>query len=450
MPVSCFPALRAHRGSCFGPMVEIGVGCGLRALRIGLGLLAAGLAAVPGTAAVFTSDGAWCWFSDARAVCQDGRIVAGWISRDGSVQIGSRSLTAAPTEPTTIVTLAPQFERDDHDHPALVILPDGNLGAFFSPHAHGDMQWSHTAAGRWQPPVALNFSDPTRGTRGTTYANPFILTAEHNALHLFWRGNDFKPTFATSPDLGATWSAPRTLISEHGRDTGNRPYVKYAAAGDAAIDFVFTDGHPRNEPANSVYFARYEAGAFWHADGRRIADQADLPLQPAACDRVYDGATAGRAWVWSIVADAAERPVIGYTRLPAENDHRYHYARWDGEHWQDHVIVAAGGWFPETPSGAAEREPHYSGGLALDPAHPGTVYLSRPVNGVFEIEAWTTTDGGGSWTHTALTHDSTAHNVRPFVVPGTPPGTTVVMWMHNRGGYRHYTDFDTELHYLVR
>lgn len=400
---------------------------------------------------VFTPDGAWCWFTDPRAVYRDGQIIAGWMTADGSVQVGARPLTGGTT---TIATLDPQFERDDHDHPGLVFLPDGRLAAFYSRHSKGDMFLRTTVRpgdiGEWTPVRSLGFHDPARGRRGVTYANPFVLREESDRLWFVWRGSDFKPTFAHSLDGGTTWTMPRTLIHESGRGTDNRPYVKYWSDNRNRISFIFTDGHPRNEETNSVYFARYERDRFWKADGTLIGKLDDLPLEPSACDRVYDGAVAGRAWVWSVAEDGAGRPVVAYTRLPSEKDHRYHYARWDGTRWLDHEITPGGSWFPKTEPGAVEREPHYSGGMALDPADPSTVYLSRPINGVFEIERWTTPDHGVTWRSEAVTRNSTADNIRPYVVPGTPAGTTAVLWMHNSGGYIHFTRYQTELHLLVR
>lgn len=402
------------------------------------------------TPQIFTADGAWCWFSDPRAVYRDGRLIAGWVSSDGSIQVGARPLTGGETQ---TVTLAPQFEKDDHDHPTFAVLRDGGLTAFYSRHSKGDMFLATTRGtgdfATWTESRALGFIDPTKGRHGITYNNPFVLSAEDHALWFFFRGSDFKPTVTISRDGGATWSPQRTLISEQGRDTGNRPYAKYWSDGKGRIDILFTDGHPRNEAKNSVYFVRYEKGAFWKADGTKIADLEQLPLQPSQCDRVYDGATAGRAWVWSIVEDAAGRPVIGYTRLPSEQDHRYHYARWDGAVWVDHEITGGGGWFPKTPAGEKEREPHYSGGLSIDPTNPDRVFASVPVNGVFEIAEFTTRDGGASWSSVAVTRDSKSDNVRPFAVPGTPPGQAVVMWMHNLN-YVHYTNYRTELRYAVR
>lgn len=408
-------------------------------------------AAAGATAAAdtFTADGAWCWFSDSRALCISGQLYAGWVDSEGSVRVGVRPMDAGSTTATSITTLAEKFERDDHDHPALLALPDGRLAAFYSSHGHGDTHFRTTLRpgdiSEWTTDRTLGFDQHPPGPRGVTYANPFVLREEANALYVFWRGSDYKPTFSVSQDLGATWSEPRTLINEHGRSTDNRPYVKYWGDGRARIDFAFTDGHPRNEPTNSIYFARYEHGAFHRADGTELGDVDTLPLQPSQCDRVYDGATAGRAWIWSVAEDHDGNPAIAYTRLPKEDDHRYRYARWDGKQWQDFPIVPAGKWFPNTPPGETEPEPHYSGGIAIDPADTATVYLSRPVDGVFEIEKWTTPDGGRSWNHEAVTSHSTADNVRPFVVPGTPAGETRVMWMCNDGGYRHYTDFHAKL-----
>lgn len=130
--------------------------------------------------------------------------------------------------------------------------------------------------------------------------------------------------------------------------------------------------------------------------------------------------------------------MIVYTRLPEETRHVYHYARWDGAAWRDHEIVAAGRWFPRTPPGQKEREPHYSGGIALAPDDPSVVWLSRPVNGVFEIERWRTPDLGAHWEHEPVTAGSRADNVRPVAVRGAPGQ---VLWMHLDRGYEHYTRF---------
>ena len=393
----------------------------------------------------FASDGAWCWFSDPRAIYRNGKIYAGWITSDGSVQIGA--MTPA-TGAVQTATLTAKFEKDDHDNPSLLFLPDGRLAVFYSKHtnARGDIHLRITSKpediGEWTPDRELGFL--IGGKKGATYSNPAMLSDEGNAIYLFWRGGDWKPTFAVSKDLGQTWSPPRTVIERPGADNGNRPYVKAWNDGKGRIDLIFTDGHPRNESTNSVYFLRYENGAFSKADGTRIGGMEDLPLDPAKCDRVYDGSTGGRGWIWDI-AEQDGRPAIAYTQMPTVDDHRYYYARWTGKEWKDSPVAAAGKWFPQTPPGKTEGEPNYSAGMAIDHRSVDTLYLALPASGIFEIEKWRTPDGGQSWQHEPVTHHSTTANVRPFAVRDAPPGSPNVMWMNLSGHYIHYTNFQTSL-----
>ena len=232
---------------------------------------------------------------------------------------------------------------------------------------------------------------------------------------------------------------------------GERPYVKYTSDGKSRIHIAFTDDHPRTFPTNSIYYMYYEAGVFHHADGTPIKNLAQLPIIPRPdADIVYDGNTSGKAWVWDVAIDASNHPVIVHTVLPTDDDHRYYYSRWDGKKWLDREMTKAGKWFPQTPAGTVEREPHYSGGIILDHEDPSIVYLSKATKGVFEIEKWTTPDGGATWKTGMVTSGSAKNNVRPFIPwpePGTHPPVKMLIWMH--GDYVHYTNFDTEVKYLL-
>jgi hypothetical protein len=185
---------------------------------------------------------------------------------------------------------------------------------------------------------------------------------------------------------------------------------------------------------------------FFKADGSRVSSLDSIPFGPRDADVVYDARkTNVRAWVWDVAEDRQGFPVITYARLPERTDHRYHYARWDGSRWHDHEIVPAGKWFPQTPPGEEEREFYYSGGVVLDHGNPSVVFLSRPVNGVFEIERWVTKDLGRTWTSRAVTSGSDNDNVRPFVVLHSQPGNAPnLLWMNNQH-YIHYTDYRSSI-----
>lgn len=79
----------------------------------------------------FTHDGAWCWFSDPRAIHRSGRTYAGWVNTQGDIVVGVLSDQAEPIQ-TTI--LHRRLERNDHANPSLVFLLDSRLRAFYSKH----------------------------------------------------------------------------------------------------------------------------------------------------------------------------------------------------------------------------------------------------------------------------------------------------------------------------
>lgn len=393
-----------------------------------------------------TPDGAWCWFADPRAVYHEGRhkrIYAGWVNKSGDIKIGYYDKV---TKKIGIATLKKGFQRNDHANPAILIRKDGRIMVFYSAHNGGAMFYRVSRApediSSWGKEISI--ATNTAGKSGYTYPNVFQLTNEDNKIYLFWRGGNWKPSFAESKD-GIQWSAAKTFI----QGGGQRPYVKYASNNVGTIHFAFTDGHPDIESRNNIYYACYRDGAFYKADGSMIKNVKDLPLAPSETDKVYDAAVFGaRAWIWDIAFERAGNPVIVYVIFPRETEHVYRYACWNGKAWENHDIVLAGGWFPQTPKGGQEREKYYSGGIVLDHSNPSIVYLSRSIRGVFEIEKWATSDHGYTWNSEKITSDSDKNNIRPVVPINKKADGAEVIWMY--GDYIYYTDYSTSLRIKTR
>jgi hypothetical protein len=74
------------------------------------------------------------------------------------------------------------------------------------------------------------------------------------------------------------------------------------------------------------------------------------------------------------------------------------------------------------------------------------VYLSRHVRGGFEIERWTTSDGGVRWHHAAVVPSGGTDNVRPVVPRRWDHGPMSLLWLH--GHYGSYTGYRTSVDYL--
>ena len=397
----------------------------------------------PTPAVVFSSDGAWCWFQDPRAVHIHGlhdRVYAAWVTSKGALQVGAWDRLTGRIETST---LKAQWEIDDHDSPSFLVLPDHRLMVFYTRHNRVGLYSMTTAKpediGTWNPEVVI------AGTQKITYSHPVYLS-EEKRFYVFWRGESWKPTFSTSLD-GKTWTTPRVLVEQQGNASDTiRPYFKVVSDGKSEIHVAFTDGHPRDEPLNSIYYFKYRNGSFYKANGKRIGGMDGLPIHQHDCDVVYDAKPSRvRAWIWDIALDASGNPVIVYARFPKESAHYYHYARWLGDRWLDSDLVAAGSWFPQTPVSTKEREPHYSGGITLDHSDPSIVYLSRKVAGMFEIERWATSDHGMTWRSRPITSMSRQLNVRPVVARNADAGdkSEYVVWM--RGDYVYWTDYHTRI-----
>ena len=407
----------------------------------------------------FSEDGAWCWFSDPRAVHLNGKIYSGWVSSDGSIIVASYN---EKTGKTREVNISAQYNKDDHANPSLLILPDNRIMVFFAAHsikAKSDEKAAITYAISKNPEDISTWEDQfkitqnAKGPKKFCYTNPIMLSEENNRIYLFWRGADFKPTFCYTDDLGSTWSDAFTLIKSS-LNNGKRPYVKVSSNGRDEIHIAFTDGHPRNEPLNSIYYLKYKAGKFYKADGSIVGTTKSLPIEHEACDVIFDAnklflkkRNGVRAWIWDVASDEYGNPVMVYTRLPEETKHQYFYAKWDGTSWINLIISPAGSAFPRfhRPKEQRDPEPHYSGGVYLDHENPNVVYYSKPVNDIFEIFKAETIDIGKNWIESSITSNSKKDNVRPFAIRGADNNAkSQILWMFNES-YIHYTDFNTKI-----
>ncbi|MEQ8471074.1 MAG: BNR-4 repeat-containing protein [Marinoscillum sp.] len=401
-----------------------------------------------------TDDGSWCWFSDPRAIMVDGNVITGWVKANGTIEAAKLDFE---NEELSVTELYFMLEPDDHDNPAFTSTASGSVLAMYTRHSKRDIfinylsdpgDFSFTS-----PQLINSFSDEQLALyprKTMTYANPFRLRSENNRIYCFGRWTGFKPNMIWSDDDGASWSKSKVVITNYPFDSNNRPYVKYFSDGQSKIHLVFTDGHPRDEATNSVYYTYYEKGAFYNASGDLIVTEDQLPFEPKDASIVYtSNLKEGRAWVADIGQDAQGNPVILYTRSPNETNHEYWYARYTGSGWVDQKICDSGPWFPQTPDGRQEREPHYFGGMSIHPDNADVIYLSRQVNGVFEIERWETNDLGNSWKTEAITSKSEFDNVRPYLPRGMKAeDKEVVLWMQNEK-YIHYTDYKSSIKYSI-
>ncbi len=418
--------------------------------------------------ATLTSDGAWTWYNDSRALFHNGKLYFGFVrATDSKTTLAVFDLLSGTT---TNLWTSGFTQLDDHDNPGLLAKQDGRLLAVYSRHI-SDQYFSYRTSSSTNPVAASGWnaelSIPNSGA-SMTYANPFQLSSEGGKIYNFCRNQNFNPTVFTSTDGGTNWSAAQLLI-QTGTGGTIRPYVKYAANGTNRIDFLYTDGHPR-DVTNSLYHLFYQGGAFYKTDGTLVKNYASLPILHDAGERgsvIYqysdantsdpnDHIPTGRAWCWETAFQSNAAPVCVFTvqrdlvtgtNSGADDRIYYYYARWTGTNWQKRFIAQAG-----RPLYAVEND--YAGGICLDPQDANTIYISSNAQNPFNLtdttnvalsasqryELWRggTTNGGLNFTWSQITSNSTVDNLRPYV-PRRNGGEPCVLWF--RGSYSSYTSY---------
>ncbi len=428
-----------------------------------------GSIALGGEPVVVNDDGAWCWFQDERVVVQSGRrLIVGSVANGvaGPDRQGDIEATIVDLQGGRIQTkrweLADRLEADDHDAPAFWVRPDGCVVAVFAKHGSENRFYYrilNSEGTQWGPLRQFVPSDSSR----VTYSNLLFLNRENGGrgrLYNFFRGLDasFKPSYAWSDDWGETWHRGHVVIDVP-TAFRHRPYVKYTSDGRDTMHLLYTDGHPRNFN-NSVYHIYYRRGMLYRSDGAPIRRLEEGLREPGEGTSVFRGDADNVAWVSDAHLSPDGRPCVVFSVQKgsaglrsgdpaAGQDHRYHYACWDGDGWRTYEIAFAG-------TRLYPGEDDYTGNICLHPDRLDTVFISTnadPVSGAplvsraddrrhYEIFRGRTADRGRSWTWEPVTRDSTVDNLRP-VVPKWDGGRTVLLWF--RGQYRSYRDYTTEV-----
>ena len=225
------------------------------------------------------------------------------------------------------------------------------------------------------------------------------------------------------------------------QSTGARPYAKYYSNGKDRIMFTYTTGHPDNENPNWLYLNSVNIKTLQLEDvqGKVLSTIADGPFKVNRTEQyavdfpvaVVDHTPGVRDWVWQVATDKQGHPVIAMVKISGDKTrHDYYYKYWDGQAWKEIFLAHAGGHFHQTP----DIERCYSGGMAIDPAHPEVVYCSVPVSGafgrVYEIVKYTVDVRSGDVKAEPVTRHSRKNNVRPYILPDSESSPLRLAWMH--------------------
>lgn len=425
---------------------------------------------VPGEIVEVAPNGTWTWFNDERAVWHQGSLFAGYVRSDGNPGVTRYNHITGVANHVNLGT-ATSVEVDDHNNPSFTALPDGKLLTVYSKHGTASQFYHRTSTNNFPASLAQWSAETVKTTpAGNTYSNTYRLSGtgpgENNTIYNFSRCINYNPCVTLSTDNGATWGTVTQVINVG--TGGTRPYPRYVSNKTNRIDFIYTDGHPRNEN-NSVYHLYYQAQDFRKTDGTLVKSFASLPINHGTVSDPYSGEKGsvvyqydpawGRGWTWDIHYGPDGHPVCVYQTQRDDvtgtgwNHDRiyYHYARWTGTSWQS-TFIAQGG------RGIYASEDDYGGGMTIDPEDPRVVYISSNAANPFALadldnvplganeryEIWRgiTLDGGLTFTWSPVTQNSTANNLRP-IVPENHGLSKHLLWM--QGSYTSYLNYNTRV-----
>lgn len=409
------------------------------------------------TYSVVAEEGAWCWFADPRALHyenESGTINATWIGYidvHGNVKATQYDWVA---HRKSDVLIRSYFQPDDHNNPTFVVLPDERVMIFYTRHTDEAKIW-YRISRKPGDITALGDEKYLATANNTTYPSPFILSDDPNHIYLCWRGINWHPTIArlTMPDADDNCSfdfGPKQIV----QSTGARPYAKYQSNGKDKIYLSYTTGHPDNEMPDWLYFNVIDINEgngpiLRDIKGNQLSVIANGPhnvnkqssyasAHPAA---IVDNTSGIRNWLWQVVIDEEDRPVIAYPHIDdGKTTHVYWYARWTGTAWKNVKVASAGHAFHQNWN---QTERCYSGGMSIDPDNIHDMYLSIPTtdgafnrDGVYEIWRYTIDDEGNVSGSEQITHNSAKNNARPFVIPGSKNSPMRVGWIN--GDYYYW------------
>lgn len=407
-----------------------------------------------------TTEGAWCWFADPRAIHYENEggtinsTYIGYIDVHGNVKAMQYNFLTGRREE---VLVRSYFQPDDHNNPTFLVLPDERVMIIYSRHTD-EAAFYYRVSTIPGDITTLGDEKCIKTNHNTTYPSPYILSDDPEHFYMCWRGLGWHPTIAkfTLPDengdVTVKWG-PYQMV----QSTGARPYAKYHSNGKDKLYVTYTTGHPDNEQPNWVYFnvininAKNNNGVVTtnptleDIKGNTLSTIANGKFNVNKTDSykssypytIVDAPSNLRDWVWQIATDSEDKPSIAMVRINGgKTQHEYYYAKWTGSQWRLTDLADGGGRFH-----SSNTEYCYSGGEAIDPQNPNVIYLSIPTVGdsgksVYEIWKYTLNNDGTIVSKEQVTKNSEKNNVRPYILPGSADSPLRLTWMN--GDYYYW------------
>lgn len=362
----------------------------------------------------------WCWWTRPRATRLDNLVYFGAIDSAGGIVAATLDIN---TRRVTRHRLA-EFEADDHNNPALLVVEGHPPICFYSRHdAREGLRYRigrrAAAITEWEDEQILTFGG------STTYAQVHLVGS---GLHLLTRVDETRWGWRMSADWGRTWSPPRDLLAF---DTDQQVYMATALLADGETMRLGVSGHPKEyekKPLHDVWAAEVNLRTgvvTLPLSGKTLGNLRtgqNMPLNYAALDLVQRTPSDRTANMQDVSSgDTFEIAFTSKIKDDHSNrDARYHVASLRDGGWHVEDVAPAGQKFGYIDAG------FYVGGMAFpEHAAPGQVYLTREAGGQWHLQHWHR-DAAGRWSGDDLVVPGPTRLARPWVITPPTPALGVV------------------------
>lgn len=421
-----------------------------------------------GTVVQLSYDAAWGWLSNERAVVDvaSGKLLASSNAYEtGATEVVIYNLSGG----AKVAYVLGSPGQDDQNSAALLVKGPGEYFAAWTGHeVDCNTYFSNFSDSAWSSGDMVNWSTPGIAPQDCPWATEAAVDLHVNYNNVWEMSDESRyydivravggsQTLLSSDDGGLTWSYAGQLT----RPASYYPfgYYSYWGDGQSRIDFIGTEAHPRDEDT-SLYHGYLEGGQVYDSHGVSqdtdatddMAREATTFTQVFPAGMMLGGVALGHLWNLDLVRyDDGTIAAVWQGRVDgtsgSSTDLRLAYSRFDGTSWTSTYLGQAGPYL-------SDNEQDYTGGAALDPDHPDTIYISTAVDprddttilDHHEIWKGVTCDDGVSFEWTPITMSSMVDNLRP-TVPKWDEDHTALLWI--RGLYTSPQDFGTELVALI-
>lgn len=402
--------------------------------------------------------GSYLWYSGPVAlhlkddVCD--KTLISMIDNNGNIKVLEHN---NKTSKNKIHNIRADYEKNEHAHPALLVLPDKRIMIIYSKHnMKNEFNYKITAK-PWdlsELSSEKNIMISGNSEIKITYPAPFVFD---NSIYIFFRGLNWHPTVFkfTLPDEEGNIEfvdIPKQIV----QSTAKRPYVKYLLNGNK-VYMAYTTGHAHSEYPNWIYFSIFDLDDYnlYDIKGNYLADINNMPFEISKnmpdSPLIVDNTNNSRNVIWDIALDNKENPIIAYVRISEnEQKHIYYLAKWDGEKWIQQKLADGGKYFHNI-KGVEET---FSAGLSIDKNSPDIIWASLPRKGLFGTKyeiAKISVDENLNVTDTKFyTKNSYYNNIRPLSIKDDDKIVFLFGKYYYYANNKKYSGYPLKLNYIKK